>query len=139
MLYFESNGYGYSKRLCEDVVCWFVESYLPKHKLDITVNHRGLSRELVTGWANIEDNDYRPRCFLIEVHSRLNQEDYITTLLHELWHVYQWVKGDLKERRTRRLWDGIDYSEADYEDQPWEQEAKSMESILFDEYKTQKA
>ena len=45
MLYLETTGYSYSQRRCEDIVLWFVAKYLPRHKLDITVNHRGLLRE----------------------------------------------------------------------------------------------
>lgn len=131
MLFLEHSGYGYSKNRCEDVVTWFIAEYLPRHKIDLTVHHRGLKRELVHGWANIEDSDYRPRCFLIELQSNLNEDMYIITLLHELWHVYQWIKGDLKERSLKRLWKGIDHSETDYEDQPWEIEAREMEEYLY--------
>ena len=46
MLFLETTGYNYSQRRCEEVVMWFVAKYLPRHKLDITVNHRGLLREV---------------------------------------------------------------------------------------------
>lgn len=131
MLYFNHTGYGYSKTRCENVVDWFISKYLPRHTIDLRIHHRGLKREFVYGWANIEDRDYRPRAFFIEMQSHLNEEMYITTLLHELWHVYQWVKGDLKERGIKRLWRGIDHTETDYEDQPWEIEAKMMEDLLY--------
>lgn len=134
MLFLEYSGYGYSKTLCEDVTLWFISKYLPRHKIDLIVNHRGLKREFVHGWANIEDSDYRPRAFLIELQSHFDKEMYVTTLLHELWHVYQWVTGDLKERRLKRLWKGIDHTETDYEDQPWEVEARTMEIKLYNEY-----
>lgn len=136
MFFLETQGYGYKKTLCESVVTWFIEKYLPRYKLDIFVNHRGLKRELVYGWANIEDSDYKPRSFLIEIQSKVDDDFYISTLLHELWHVYQWVKGDLKEKGTKRMWKGIDCSEYDYEDQPWEQEAHAQELILMKEYLT---
>jgi hypothetical protein len=137
MLYFEMNGYGYQKQRCEDIICWFISNYLPRHKIDLVINHRGLKRELVHGWANIEDCDYRPRCFLIELQSNMDKYLYTCTLLHELWHVYQWVRGDLKERSTKRLWKGIDCSELDYSDQPWEIEAYQQEKILYVEYLTE--
>lgn len=134
MLFLEHTGYGYSKNRCEDIVYWFIGKYLPRHKLDLTINHRGLKREFVHGWANIEDSDYRPRAFLIEMQTNLDEYMYVTTLLHELWHVYQWVKGDLKERSLKRLWRGTDHTETDYEDQPWEVEARKMEKELYDLY-----
>jgi len=136
MLYFDHSGRGYSKKRCENTVDWFFDKYLPRHKIDLTIVHRGLRRESVFGWANIEDDTYRPRCFLIEIQSNLNSHTYSTILLHELWHVYQWVMGDLKEKRLKRIWKGIDHTETDYQDQPWEQEASSMEQKLYLEYLT---
>jgi hypothetical protein len=61
-------------------------------------------------------------------------DDYISTLIHELWHVYQHVMGDLKDKGSKRFWKGIDHSNTDYSDQPWEVEAYSMEKKLFGEY-----
>lgn len=136
MLFLEHSGYGYSKTRCEDIVCWFIDKYLPRNKVDLTIVHRGLKREFVDGWANIEDQCYRPRTFLIELQSNLNKCNYSTTLLHELWHVKQWIKGDLREVRSKRLWRGKDYTETEYQDQPWEIEARLMEKILFLEYLT---
>ena len=133
MLYFEISGYG-NKSICQDLVEWFVGKYLPRHHLDITINHRGLKREGVMGWCTVEGCDYRPREFFIELHSRLDKETYTKSLLHELWHVYQHVKGDLRDKRNKRLWKGIDYSDTDYSDQPWEIEASSMENTLYKEF-----
>ena len=131
MLYLETTGYSYSQRRCEDIVLWFVAKYLPRHKLDITVNHRGLLREGVYGWCTVQDCDHRPRAFEIELHNRMDPILYAQTLLHELWHVYQHVKGNLKDKGSKRFWKGTDYSLADYSDQPWELEAVEMEIKLY--------
>jgi len=134
MLYFEHTGYNYSKRRCEDAVNWFIAKYLPKYKLDITVNHRGLAREGVYGWCTVMDSNSRPREFEIELHNKMNVDLYLQTLFHELWHVYQHVKGNLKDKYGKRLWRGIDHTETDYSDQPWELEAQQMEEYLYNEY-----
>ena len=136
MLTLYTSGYNYSKLRCEDAVNWFMAKYLPRHKIEIVVNHRGLLRENVFGWCSVMDCNYRPREFEIEVHNRLNPEDYLKTLFHELWHVYQHVMGNLKDRHGKRLWRGIDYSETDYSEQPWEIEAHSRELELYLEYLT---
>jgi hypothetical protein len=136
MLYLETTGYNYSHRRCEDIVLWFVAKYLPRYKIDIRVNHRGLLREGVFGWCTVIDSDSRPRDFEIELHNRMDVILYTQTLLHELWHIYQHVKGNLRDRRGKRLWKGIDHTETDYSDQPWEIEAQSMEIKLFEEYLT---
>ena len=136
MLYLETTGYNYSRRRCEDIVIWFVAKYLPRHKIDIRVNHRGLKREGVLGWCSVIDSNSRPRDFEIELQNGMDISSYAETLLHELWHVYQHVKGNLKDKRGKRLWKGIDHTETDYSDQPWEIEALQMESKLLKEYLT---
>ena len=134
MLTLYTSGYNYSKYRCIDAVEWFIAKYLPRHKLEINVNHRGLLREGVYGWCSVTDCDWRPREFEIELHNRMNSDHYLQTLFHELWHVYQHVMGNLKDSRGKRLWRGIDHTETDYEDQPWEVEARQMEELLYVEY-----
>ena len=108
---------------------WFLDEYLPRHKIILNVDHIGLLRNGVFGWVWAADCDHRPRDFEMEIHNRMNPEDYTKTLLHELWHIYQHVQGDLKDKRSQRLWKGVDHSKTDYEDQPWEVEAHKMEDI----------
>ena len=130
------SGYNYSKKRCERIVNWFVDKHLPNHKVIINVDHLGLLNEGVFGWMWAADCDYRPRDFEVEVHNRMSPEQYTKTLLHELWHVYQHVTGQLKDKYKKRLWKGVDHSETDYEDQPWEVEAHRMEEVLYKEYTT---
>jgi hypothetical protein len=134
MLFLDTSGYGYSKSLCRDVIFWFVSKYLSKYKLDIEVIHRGLKREGVVGWASVCDCDWNPRCFLIEIQSGLNFEDYVLCLCHELEHILQHVRGDLRDKRGIRCWKGVDCSGLDYSEQPWEQEADRREKELYEQY-----
>ena len=128
------SGYNYRKKRCERVVNWFVDKHLSNYKLIINVDHKGLLREGIFGWVWAADCDYRPRDFEIELDNRMPPEHYTQTLLHELWHVYQHVSGQLKDKYKKRLWKGIDHSQTDYENQPWEKEANQMEEILFKQY-----
>jgi hypothetical protein len=98
MLSIELSGYRYSKRRCKHVVDWFIQKHFPKHKLKISIHHRGMLREGVYGWVGVTDCDWRPRAFEIEMHNQMDPEHYTRTLLHELWHVYQHVKGALKDK-----------------------------------------
>jgi hypothetical protein len=136
MLFLETTGYGYSKRLCEDVVTWFIAKYLPRHKIEIEVLHRGLKREGVVGWASVTDCDWKPRSFLVEIQSGLNPKDYIICICHELQHILQHIRGDLRDKRGIRCWKGIDCSGLDYENSPWEIEAHQREQELYQEYLT---
>ena len=137
MLFLDITGSKAPKRRCESIVSWFIGKYLPNHKLDIVVNHRGLVREGVYGWCTVLDCDHHPRAFEIEMHNRLDVENYHKVLLHELQHVLQHVRGDLRDKYRKRLWKGIDCSELDYEEQPWEQEAMDMEGKLYLMYLTE--
>jgi len=128
------TGYNARKRRVEDTVAWFLGKYLPRHHIHVEVLHRGLRREGVYGWCSVTDCDWRPRSFLIEIHNRLNEEDYIKTLLHEMQHVLQHVRGDLRDKRGIRCWKGIDCSGLDYDQMPWEQEAHQREKELYEEY-----
>ena len=134
MHYLETTGYNYSKVRCERIVKWFVSAYLPRYKISISVAHLGLIRQGVFGWMWASDCDYRPREFEIEIHNRMTPENYTKTLLHELWHVHQHVKGLLKDKHNKRLWKGIDHSETDYKNQPWEKQASTMEEYLYTQY-----
>jgi hypothetical protein len=134
MLTLHMTGYGFSQRRCRGAVEWFIFKYLPRHHITLEVLHRGLKRDGMMGYCTVQDCDWRPRSFLIEIQSTLNEKDYIITLLHELYHCYQHIRGDLRDKRGIRCWKGIDYSEVDYEDQPWEIEAYEMENVLYEEY-----
>ena len=55
---------------------------------DIEVIHTDLTEDNVFGWTT-ENNDQNE----IEIHNDLSNEDYIITLIHELNHVDQNVRG----------------------------------------------
>ena len=55
---------------------------------DIEVIHTDLTEDNVFGWTT-ENNDQNE----IEIHNDLSDEDYIITLIHELIHVDQNVRG----------------------------------------------
>ena len=95
MSYFVHSGYGYSKRLCEDVTSWFLNKYFPRHKIVIDIVHHGLKRENANGYCDIVNKSYCPREFMIELDTYMNKELYIKTLLHELTHMKQWIDGKL--------------------------------------------
>ena len=64
---------------------------------DIEVIPTDLTEDNVFGWT-LENNDQNE----IEIHNELSQKDFITTLIHELIHVDQNVRGlrDDTERET---------------------------------------
>lgn len=134
MLSIDITGYGARKRRCRDVLTWFISTYLPRHHIYIEVLHRGLLREGAYGYCSVQDCNWKPRSFLIEVHNRLNEEDYIKVILHELQHLLQHVRGDLRDKKGIRCWKGVDCSDLDYDEMPWELDAHQREQELYEEY-----
>jgi hypothetical protein len=127
-----TSGYGYSKNLCQDIASWFLEKYFPRHKLEIDIVHRGMKREGVFGWCDISStNTSRPRKFLIEMQTGMDRETYIKTLLHELTHVAQWIRGDLKLKHGKLCYSHEPVENYAYDDQPHEIEAREQEEKLY--------
>jgi hypothetical protein len=135
--YFQITGYGYRKRVCEDVTTWFLNKFLPRHKIYVEILHRGLKREGVYGYCDYTGEAYRPREFLIELDTWMNKELYIKTLLHELVHLQQWVTGSLRAKRGKRYYNSINVEDIEYWDQPHEIIAREQEVKLYREYLTE--
>ena len=85
--YITHSGYGYSQRRCQDITSWFIKTFYPKHKLDVDIIHRGLLREGAFGYCDCTGGWWRPREFVIELHTNMDKELYTKTLLHELFHM----------------------------------------------------
>jgi hypothetical protein len=132
--YITFSGYGYSKRLCEDVTSWFLNKFFPRHQIDLEIVHRGLKREGVYGWCDYVGESYRPREFLIELNTYMDKELYIQTLLHELTHLRQWVLGSLRVRYGKLCYSKEPVEKYEYWYQPHEIEAREQEETLYLEY-----
>ena len=134
MLFLETTGYGFSKRICEDVVTWFIAKYLPRHKIEIEVLHRGLKREFALGYCDVAGETYKPRSFLIELDTHMDKKTYATVLIHELIHLRQWVKEELKLKASKRYFKGECVEGLHYFEQPHEIQAHYYEDILYQSY-----
>lgn len=134
MSYITHSGYGYRKLLCEDVTSWFLNRFFPRHKIHVEIVHRGLKRECVYGYCDYVGESYRPRQFLIELDTYMDEELYIQTLLHELTHLKQWVVGSLRCKRGKMYYGKECVEDIDYWHQPHEIEAREQEETLYFEY-----
>jgi hypothetical protein len=134
MIVLYKTGYGYSKRLCEDVVCWFVSKYLPRYNLEIEILHRGMKREGFLGLCDVAGSTTRPREFLIEMDTYLNKNTYVRVLLHEMVHLLDFCTGDLKIKSSKRYFKGECIEDLEYFEQPHEIAARWRERILYSEY-----
>ncbi len=84
-------------------------------------------------WA---DDNIKPREFDIEINKYLQGEDFDTCVLHEMVHVKQYAKNELRERYRgghHQYWKKRKYvNEIAYMKQPWEAEAYRMQEVLLE-------
>lgn len=122
---------------------WMIEHLLGSRlarNLHIDINIKRLKN--LRGDCIWIGNNHKPRRFKINISSRLRFETFLTTLAHELVHVKQYVKGELKDYiRYPGLckWNGkqIYYGEHDYYTHPtfpWEIEAYGHQSSIYCKY-----
>ena len=136
MSFITHSGYGYSKILCEDVTSWFLNNFFPRHKIMVDIVHRDLKEEQVRGYCDVVGCGYRPRDFLIELDTYMTKELYIQTLLHELTHLAQWIRGSLRHRYGKLCYCKTPVENWDYWYQPHEIEAREEEERLYVMYLT---
>lgn len=136
MLYLGMYGYGYSKTLCRKVCDWFMNNNFPRHSVYLDVVHRGLKREGAYGYCDVAGSTYKPREFLIELDTYMNRELYIQTLLHELYHLKQFISGELKIKASKRYFRGECVENLEYYEQPHEIFARWHERVLYNKFIT---
>ena len=125
--------------LCYTIVEWFHKNYLENYEIEIIVEHKNLKEDEVYGYCDIspyEEDGENPRSFLIELEKTLKTDDYIRTLLHELYHAFQFCQGWLKIKNAKRYWNTIIIDGLDYDKQPHEIQAEQQEAILYQDFVT---
>jgi len=130
----EIDGYGFRRKLCTSVSCWFLNKFLSRYKINVKITHRSLKKDHVYGYCDYVGTSYRPRNFLIELDTYMNEELYIKTLLHEFTHLRQWVTGSLKVHQGKMQYNKQLIEDIEYFSQPHEIEAREQEEVLYQEY-----
>jgi len=127
------------KRDIAESIAYFSASKIMSTRL---VNSLTVSIELVANLATKEgvygdciweDQSVRPKEFCIRADSKLAPRHLAETIAHEMVHVKQWAKGELKEmqRQHKTNFNGKLFGETEYWDRPWEIEAHGREKGLF--------
>jgi hypothetical protein len=125
------------RELAEDVVNFCIEELMPRMKtLDITVE---LSRDMdkADGFCLAETK----RQFILEIDSRLNYDDFVSCICHEMVHVKQQARGELEDlnlltkRWKEQEYFGIYSTVEEYMALPWEAEAYRLQEVLLERYK----
>ena len=133
-------GYNQRRKLTRKIVDWFINHRkLNRFNIFIDVNDRRCrNADGNNGTCSTLDGLSRPRMFEIELDNTLDDDEYTTTLFHELTHMEQRLR---KRHQYRVNWK--DYSkwkgkkvkdDIPYDLLPWEIEANEQEKKLSDEY-----
>lgn len=127
-----SGGIKRKRLLARSVVDFMIQQILPRHRtLNIEIILSNLMKESgVCGFCNA----FSSRDFLIEVDKTLDHYDIIETICHEMIHLKQHARKELKRYNYKNksvLWKNKRYSidEDEYSDFPWEKEAYEYEFI----------
>jgi len=132
MLYEIQTGKKHAK-VIDDAMSFIINHLdLPEHVwVDIFVktNHDGSCG----GAVDVEDDEWGYHHFHVDINSKLSHDEMIVTLFHEMKHVEQTANG----RLDQTIWEGKDYSNVAYLDQPWEKEAYEFESRTILLYRSQ--
>ena len=129
---FVNGGTKKQRALVEDVAWWFCEKYFSRFKsFNIDIDLVNIEGE-VNGWCMPIDR----RACHIEIDKKQKGDDFITCILHELVHVKQYLKGELKDiSALEQRWKGESHISIDYYDLPWEIGAYHLQEVLLEEYK----
>ena len=127
------------RKLIESVVDFLRPMYFDKYKtlsLEIAIS-RTIAKDCGVDGICLTFSTYRPREFEIGISGLMSDNDMIKTVIHELVHVKQYVKGELIERthgKYKTIWKGKDHSKTSYSRQPWEKQAYRLQESLYKKY-----
>lgn len=122
------------KEYAISLVEFALKELLPRHKniyIDICFD------EEMEDCGLCVENEHRD--FTLNINPNYSLEEMEKTVFHEMVHVKQYVRGELKEVFAplhRHYWKGeeVRSSEWNYMDLPWEKEAYDMEEVLWNKW-----
>jgi len=131
------------RRMAYDAIEMCLTKFVPRLKDKIFIQLNGeydlLDNEGHYGDCDWHDFDSQlPRQFTIRVDNNLPLNLFISTILHEMVHVKQYAKGEMRwlSRKERTRWkDKIISDRRNYHDLPWEIEAHGYEEGLMRQFK----
>ena len=118
------------KELAYKITEWYLKTIMPRMQtLDITINLTKCYNKGAYGYCLMGDNN---REFEIEIDKNLRIYDFVSTLCHELTHLKQYARNEMRQLDYGRVrWKKVIFSEdVSYDDSPWEKEAFKVEKKL---------
>lgn len=138
---YEKTCAKYRRKAIDAAVDFAFAQLMPRVRKPVYINIRPIrklaDKQGVYGDCMDEDD----REFTIRIDVSLPLDEMISTVLHEMVHVQQYVSGRLKYKWVHEVWfDKVVYNwDMEYDTRPWEVEAHAKEKqlkVLFDEQST---
>ena len=122
--------------IVESAVIFCISELMPRMRtLEIEVNLKNIPEEEgAAGWCYEGESN---RDFYIDVDKKLDGEEIVETICHEMVHVWQGATRKMKDLDGfRKMYMGKVYDDTTaYEDEPWEIEAYDMQGGLLEKFK----
>ena len=128
------------RKMAFDAIDLCVDKFIPRLKDKVFIQLNGeydlLEKSGIYGDCDWEEEGLTlPRSFTIRVDNNLPLQTFISTIMHEMVHVKQWCKGEMKwlSRSEKTRWKGTIISDRrEYYNQPWEIEAHGHEEGMME-------
>ena len=119
-----------------DAVMFACKQLMPRVRKPFYINIRPIPKLTETQGVNGDCMDEEDREFTIRIDVSLPLNEMISTILHEMVHVQQFLSGKLKQPQPgKAVYKRVDYDwEMDYNDRPWEIEAHTKEKQLVEAF-----
>ena len=124
-----TGGNKFQREIAHKTVAFMIEKLMPRMKtLDIALHICNIKSDAV-GFAMMTDNN---RTFELEIDKKINLNNLVTTICHEMIHVKQYARNEIN---------GIDLcskgrnipKDTDYWNFPWEKEAYRLQKKYANE------
>lgn len=136
MVYCTVNGGSEAERVLVEKAFYFaVEQLMPRKKnLDVEIYLTDIEDDAEGYHCHIDDGEHN-----IELQQGLIEEDLITLVFHEMVHVRQHERGELRDHGIRKMWKGEEHisifsTTEEYMELPWEEEAYRLQEEMYKEW-----
>lgn len=136
MIYCTVNGGTEAEKIMVQEAFYFaVEKLMPRKKnLDVEFYLRDMEDDAEGYHCPIDQGEHN-----IELQQGLIEEDLMTLVFHEMVHVKQHERGELKDHGIRKMWKGEEHvsvfsTTEEYMALPWEEEAYRLQEEIYNKW-----
>ncbi len=131
---YETHCSEHAKQTIDDALIFACGELMPRTKKPFFVNVYPIYNLTETQGVNGDCLDEGDREFTIRIDTSLPIKELITTLVHEMVHIQQYLSKRLFQKTGRIMrFEGVDYNtDMEYNERPWEIEAHALEKIMME-------